>query len=222
MFASLARALRAFADPRFVRLVLVSAFLTLLLFAGALALAEVLLARLPILGSPMVNHALELLAPLLFLFLLAVLGAPVAALFGSLFLDRFAAGVEARDYPGLQPAPAGMAQVAKAGLRLAGLVLGADLLLLPLDIGVPGLGEAASILVNGWLLGREYFEMAALRHVGGAQADALRRAHGWQVFLGGLAISILSVIPVADLVAPLFGTVLMVHLFHRLNRESRE
>ena len=104
-------------------------------------------------------------------------------------------------------------------MSLTLLVLGADLLLLPLDIALPGLGEFLSLIANGWLLGWEYFELAALRHLPVAQADRLRRSHGWQVWGGGVLIALLSEIPLLDLIAPLFGTALMVHLFHRIAQE---
>jgi CysZ protein len=100
------------------------------------------------------------------------------------------------------------------------MVLGADLLLLPLDIALPGLGEFLSLIANGWLLGWEYFELAALRHLPMAEADRLRKSHGWQVWGGGILIALLSEIPLLDLIAPLFGTALMVHLFHHISRQE--
>jgi CysZ protein len=91
---------------------------------------------------------------------------------------------------------------------------------LPFDIALPFVGEAAALLVNGWLLGREYFELAALRHLPQAAADALRRKHRGGLFFAGLLISILSVIPVANLFAPLYGSAFMVHLFRRYQERS--
>jgi CysZ protein len=220
MFASIARALALVFDPRFAGIVLRSVLLTLLLFLVSLVGAEILIASLPALGNPLVNRALELLAPVLFLFLLSTLGAPVAALFGTFFLDRIAGGIEARDYSRTPALPARFWPGLKAGLRLAGMVLGADLLLLPLDIGLPGLGQLLSLIANGWLLGWEYFELAALRHLSAAEADNLRKSHAWQVWGGGIAIAFLSDLPLLDLVAPLFGTALMVHLFHRMLQEQ--
>jgi CysZ protein len=220
MFASIARATRLFFEPGFAGIALRSALLTLLLFLVVLAGAEILIAELPVLGNLQVNRALALLAPVLFIFLLSALGAPVAALFGTFFLDRVASRIEARDYPSKAPLPTRFWPALKAGMRLAGMVLGADLLLLPLDIGLPGLGQFLSLLANGWLLGWEYFELAALRHLPVAQADILRKSHGWQVWSGGILIAFLSEIPLLDLIAPLFGTALMVHLFHRIQRQE--
>ena len=219
MFASIVKALRLVFDRGFAGIALRSALLTLLMFLIALAGAEFLIARLPVLGNVMVNRALELLAPVLFVFLLSAVGAPVAAFFGTFFLDRVAGRIEARDYPERPAQPARFGPALKAGLRLAGLVLGADILLLPLDIALPGMGQFLSLLVNGWLLGWEYFELAALRHLSVGEADRLRKSHAWQVWTGGVLIALLSDVPLLDLIAPLFGTALMVHLFHRISQE---
>jgi CysZ protein len=201
MFASAARAFRLIFAPGFAGIALRSALLSLLLFLIGLAGAEFLIVRLPVLGNPVVNRALELLAPVLFVFLLSALGAP--------------------EYPGLPALPGQFWPGLKVGLRLAGMVLGADVLLLPLDIGLPGIGQLLSLIVNGWLLGWEYFELAALRHLSVRETDALRKSHGWQVWTGGILIALLSDIPLLDLIAPLFGTALMVHLFHRIRLEKK-
>ncbi len=76
-------------------------------------------------------------------------------------------------------------------------------MLLPFDIELPGLGEFASIAANGWLLGREYFELAALRHLSLAEAGALRRENGGAVWAVGVLIALTSMVPLLNLVAPL-------------------
>ena len=216
MFASARRALGLIFDPAFARILIRSVLLTLLLFAALILVSEYLLSFLPVLGSPLVNHVLQLIAPLLLLLSGVVLGPPVAALFASLFLDGLARHIEARDYPGHAAASVPFAQTARAGLRFAGFVLGVNLAIVPLEIGLPGVGEAASLLVNGWLLGREYFELAAMRHLSLQETDRLRAGHVGAVWMAGTMIALGSMIPVAELIAPLFGTALMVHLFHRL------
>jgi CysZ protein len=221
MFASARKAAALIFDPFFRTLVIRSLLLTLLLFVAGLAALEYGISQLPVLGSPVVNEALAWLAPVLFIFALGLLGGPVAALFGSLFSDSLAGRIEGRDYSGDPTARSGSFLITlKTGLRLTGLVLGADIALIPLDIGLPGIGHLATLAVNGWLLGREYFEMAALRHLPLAQADALRKTYGGAVLRAGLLISLLSVIPVLDLIAPLFGTAMMVHLFKRIQHRE--
>jgi CysZ protein len=208
-------------DPAFAGIAAKAVLLTLLLFAVSLALSEYALSWLPMLGNPAVNLFLKLLAPFLFLFGGIVLGPPVAALFASLFLDQVAARIEARDYPGMAARPASFAVTLRAGLKLAALVLGVNLVLLPFDLGLPGLGELLSLGANGWLLGREYFELAALRHMDLTEAGTLRREHGGVVWLGGVLIALASMVPLLNLAAPLFGTALMVHLFHRVASRNR-
>jgi CysZ protein len=216
MFASVSRAAKLIFEPAFAGVLVKALLLSTLLFAVALGLGEYALSRLPVLGSPLVNHFLELLAPFLFLAGGIVLGPPVAALFASLLLDQVAAKIEARDYPDMTARPASFAVTLKAGLKLAALVIGINLVLLPFDFGLPGLGELLSLAANGWLLGREYFELAALRHMDAGEADLLRRTNGGAIWGAGTLIALASMIPAVNLVAPLFGAALMVHLFHRV------
>jgi len=221
MFASIGRALGLFFDPAFFGIVLKSIGLTLILFVALLAGVENGLHLLPILGNPAVNRILEWMAPVLMLIGLFAVGGPVAALFGSLYLDRIADAIEARAYSNDAKAPGTkMTASLGAGIRLAGAVILADVILLPADTFLPGAGQVLTIVVNGFLLGREYFELAALRHVSVKTADALRRRNWASVFGGGLLISALSAIPFADFFAPLFGAALMVHFYKRVAQEK--
>ena len=221
MFASVRRAARLIFDPAFTGVVFKAISLTILLFGAAVALSEYGLSLLPVLSSPLVNKALRWMAPLLFLFGGIALGPPVAALFASLFLDEVASRIEARDYPSWQARPASFARILRAGLKLVALIVGVDLVLLPIDIGLPGVGEVASLAANGLLLGREYFELVALRHMDLEQASQLQRNNSGAVWLAGTLIALSSMVPVVNLVGPLLGTSLMVHLFHRVVQPNR-
>ena len=220
MFASVGRALRSIFDPAFAGIAIKALGLTILLFAAALALGEYLLALLPALGNPAVNRALEWFAPLLFILGGVVLGPPVAALFASLFLDQMAGRIEARDYPGQAARPASFAVTLRAGLKLAALILGVNLVLLPFEIGLPGAGEMLSVAANGWLLGREYFELAALRHLNPKDVRRLRLDNSGTIWACGILVALASMVPLLNLAAPLFGTALMVHLFHRMTERQ--
>ena len=221
MLASLGRALRNLVDGGLFGTLLKSVGLTLLLFVALLAAGEWALSLLPALGSPYVNRALEWMLPILAVFGLFVLGGPVAALFAGLFLDGVAARIEARDYPADGKAPGvpfwtGL----KAGLGLMLAVLGIDLVLLPFDFALPGLAQLVTLLANGWLLGREYFELVALRHVSREEAVALRRRFAARITLAGTLLALLAMIPLLNLIAPLFGTALMVHLFRHIRTRA--
>jgi len=218
MFASVGKAFAMLFDRDFRGILIWTLVLTVALFAGLLAGVEYGLAQLPDLGARWVNWLVELAAPVAVAYLvLFVLGAPVAALIGSLFLDRVAAKVDARFYPNDPRAPGTpFFTGAGANLRLIGLAVLINLGLLAADGETFGLASIAGILLNGWLLGREFFELASLRYLSPRQSDVLRRRNAGKVYAGGLLIAILTVIPGLDLIAPFFGAALMAHLYKRL------
>jgi CysZ protein len=221
MFASLGRAVGNFFDGTLKGVIFKSVLLTLALFAVLGFGMAYGLNHLPTLGAHWVNEILDVVAPVIFILLMIFLGAPVAALFASLFLDEVAKKVEAHaKLPGPATGASFLGNLG-AGARMAVLVLAVNLLLLPVDIELPGVAEVLTVLANGWLLGREYFELAALRHLSRASADALRRRHGGSVFAGGTLIALLSMVPIVNLIAPLFGAAFMVHMFGRYAQEDR-
>ncbi len=67
--------------------------------------------------------------------------------------------------------------------------------------------------LNGYLLGREYYEMPAFRRLQRPVAKQVYAAHRGQLTLGGVLIAILSTIPFVNLIAPILATAFMVHLF---------
>lgn len=144
---------------------------------------------------------------------LALLIAPVTALIAGLFLDDVAEAVERTSYPTEppgRPVPAFPAFI--LSLKFLGVVILGNLIALVLLL-VPGINIAAFFLVNGYLLGREFFEFAAMRHRSEVEAKALRRQHAGTVFLGGLVIAGFMAVPLLNLLTPLFAAAMMVHLY---------
>ncbi len=142
---------------------------------------------------------------------------PVASsVVAGLFLDDVAEKVERTSYPG---DPVGTAQpVVRSilySLRFFAIVLAVNLGALMLLL-VPGVNVVIFFLANGYLLGREYFELAAMRYNSLEEARALRQANAVTVFLAGLLIAPLLLVPVLNLITPVFGTAFMVHLHKRL------
>jgi CysZ protein len=148
---------------------------------------------------------------------LMVLAAPVSSLVAGFFLDEIAAHVEREiDPDGAQGTPAPALEAAMFALRFAGLSVVVNLIALILLLA-PGIGLVAWIGANGYLLGREYFELAALRFHSAAQARAMRRTYALAVFLHGLLIAALVAVPLLNLLTPLFATTLMARLHKRLS-----
>jgi CysZ protein len=221
VFASLGKATANFFDGTLKGVILKSALITFGVFLLLLVAVEYGLSALPQFGPHWIKTSLEVLAPVLIVLLVFYVGAPVAALFASLFLDQVASKVEQRAYPHIASKRGASAyEQAWVGLRFSGLMILLNLLLLPFDIELPGLAELAALLVNGWLLGREYFELVALRHLSGTAARALRARYRGRFFAAGLLLAILTMIPLVNLFAPLFGVALMVHMVQRISEEK--
>jgi CysZ protein len=71
-----------------------------------------------------------------------------------------------------------------------------------------------SVLLNSYLLGREFFESAAGYHIGKAEAKKFRQQHRKIVYGGGFAITIMTLLPVLNMFVPLLAIVWMVHVYH--------
>ena len=151
---------------------------------------------------------------------LALLVAPVTALIAALFLDDVAEIVEAADYPRDPPGqPLPAMRALWLSLKFFAVVILANLVALVLLL-VPGVNIAAFFLVNGYLLGREFFEFAALRFRSEEDARALRRRHAGTVFMAGLVIAAFLAVPLLNLLTPLFAAAMMVHLHKALSARS--
>jgi CysZ protein len=156
------------------------------------------------------------------LFTGAVLLMPaVTALVASFFADEIAELVERTHYPADPPGVAlPLARAATEGVKTALLAVVVYLCALPFLL-FAGAGAVLFFIATAWLLGREYFELAAMRFHSVADAKALRRIHHGTVFTAGLFIAGFVSIPILNLATPLFGTALMVHMYKRLTRGAR-
>lgn len=151
---------------------------------------------------------------------LGFLIAPVSAIFAGLFQDEVAELVDQLDYPADPPGRATpLIPSIWLAVKFAGVIIVGNLLALILLL-VPGINIVAFFLVNGYLLGREFFQFAAMRLTDEAEAKRLRKANGGTVLLGGLLIAGILAIPILNLLTPIFATVFMAHLFKKIHARS--
>jgi CysZ protein len=137
-----------------------------------------------------------------------------------LFADEVIEAVERRHYPDLPPAPGmGLAQSTWGAIRFAMLALALNLLVLPLYL-LPGANAVLYLALNGYLLGREYFEQVAQRRLDWRAVTQLRRVARARLWGAGVLIAALLTIPMLNLVAPVIATCFMVHLFEGLRRRA--
>jgi CysZ protein len=143
----------------------------------------------------------------------------VATMVMGLLLDDVVDAVEVRDYPAAKaPRPTGLAEGAGMGLMSGLQFLGVNLLLLPvyLVLVFTAVGPfLLYLLVNGYLLGQDYMQMVAIRHLGKTREKQFRQANKGLVFSVGVATSLLFLVPFVNLFAPIVGAAMATHLFHK-------
>jgi len=141
----------------------------------------------------------------------------ITSLIASVFVDEVAEHVELEHYPAERPGlalPLGVALT--EGIKTALLTILVYLIALPF-VFFAGAGFLAFFIATAWLLGREYFELAAMRFRSPAEAKAMRKDHAAIIFTAGLIIAAFVSIPIVNLATPLFGMAFMVHMHKRLS-----
>jgi len=145
----------------------------------------------------------------------------VTSFVGSFFVDEIAEQVERTYYPADPPGHAvPLPGALWEGTKTALLSILVYLVCVPFLL-VAGLGAVVFFFATAFLLGREYFELAAMRFHPPEQAKALRRVHAATVFGAGVLIAMFVSIPIVNLATPLFATALMVHVHKRVGGFAR-
>ena len=167
------------------------------------------------------DNVLSFAAVGLMLGLSVFLMVPVASAFTGIFLDDVAEAVEDRHYPGLPPVPRlSIGAMLSDSLAFLGVMLAANLLMLLFYFFSGPLAPVLFWLVNGFLLGREYFQMAAMRRLGREGAIALRKRYGGRIWLAGILMVVPLSIPLVNLLVPILGAATFTHLTHRLQAQA--
>ncbi len=200
--------------------------LSLLLALALLALAwlglTALLAGVRVVGISWIDGALAALGSLAALALAWLLFPALTLLVLGLFLDRILAAIEQQHYPALgPPRRAGLGAALMSALRILALTLVLNLLALPLYL-VPAINFLVYYGLNGYLVGREYFELVALRRMDGAAARTMWRRHRGTLILAGMLVVFLLSLPLVNLVAPVVAAAFMLHLLEALRRGTAE
>ena len=216
MLGDLLRAVRSIGDRRIRGVLWLGiglSIVTLVLLAVAIQAALRVWAET---GYLWLDRAEQLLGLVGTLLLAWFLFPSVVVAVSSLFLDRVVDRVEERYHSHLPaPQPIPLSRSAWAGLRLLGISLLLNLVALPLYL-IPGLNLPLWLLLNGYLVGREYLELVAARRLPPREVGRLRRERATRIWLSGVLIAFLLTIPFVNLVAPVFGAAFMALRFHRL------
>ena len=229
IFKAFFLALGQLGDARFRRVLGLGILLTFVLlvasYAGLLWLVNTLVgqeATLPILGEVRWLNDLLSWSSLLFMILLSVfLMVPVASAITSMFLDEVAQAVEDRYYPELpsvEPVPFG--EALRDTINFLGVLIGANILAILLYVFFAPAALFIFWGLNGFLLGREYFMLAAMRRIGRAGAKQLRAKNTGAIWLAGTLMAIPLTVPFVNLLIPILGAATFTHIYHLLDERG--
>lgn len=216
-------------DPRFRRVLFLGLGLTVGLLFGMyyvfVGVAQWLTpdsVSLPWIGEiTWIDSAISGAGILLMMVLSVFLMVPVASAFTGLFLDEVSEAVEDRFYPSLAKVPGvsimdGLADA----LGFLGVLVLANLLALVFYVLLAPFAPIIFWLLNGFLLGREYFQLVAMRRIGKAKAKVMRRKHILEIWAAGALMAVPLTIPLVNLLIPVLGAATFTHLYHRLSGET--
>jgi uncharacterized protein involved in cysteine biosynthesis len=218
VIAAFLKSFDAFADGRVQRAMWLTVLTALASMVALVVAVVIIVSQIDETGIGWLDRAIDAssiivaVAVAWFLFPVAITG------IGSFFLDGVAAAVEERSFPGLPPPRAvALSEEIWAGLRFTGFALLLNVLLLPAYIALlffPPFYAVVFYGVNGYLVGREYYELVALRRLPPQELRRTWRVRRGRFVLAGAAMAFLLTVPVLNLVAPILATAAMVHLFH--------
>lgn len=220
-----AKAIAQLPDPAFRRVLLIGIGATVGLLVAITWLFTLLLGWLvpDALTLPFVGEVTWLddlasgLGVLSMLGLSVFLMVPVASAFTSLFLEDIADAVEARYYPGLsQPPKVPLSDALRDTFAFLGVLVVANLAAFALYLMFIPLAPLIFWGLNGLLLGREYFQVTAMRRLGREGAAQMRKRHLIKIWIAGVPMAMVLSLPLVNLIIPVIGAAAFTHLYHRL------
>ncbi|MBB04665.1 MAG: hypothetical protein CML03_03975 [Pseudooceanicola sp.] len=225
ILSSFPAAVRQIGDARFRRVLILGLVLTVALLVAVYAAFLGLLqwsvgdeATLPLIGEvTWLNDLLTWSSIGVMLILSVFLMVPVASAITSLFLEDVADAVEARHYPHLPPANRiSFLDGLRDTIAFLGVIIVANLLALIVYVFLAPFALFIFWGMNGFLLGREYFTLAAMRRVGRDRAKVLRRKHFVTIWAAGILMAMPLSVPLVNLIIPILGAATFTHIFNRL------
>lgn len=225
IFTSFSRALAQLPEAAFRRVVLIGVGSTVLLLAVVTWAFTLLVGWLvpeslvlPFVGEiTWLDNLASGLSIVTMIVLSVFLMVPVASAFTSLFLEDIADAVEAKHYAHLPAAPrTSLMDGLRDTLAFLGVIIFANLAALVLYLFFSPFAPLIFWGLNGFLLGREYFQITAMRRLGRDGAARMRKKHIVTIWAAGVLMVVPLTIPIVNLLVPVLGAATFTHLYHAL------
>ena len=141
---------------------------------------------------------------------------PAAGAISSFFIEDVARAVEDRHYPHVTPnASLSFADQISESARFFAIIVVANMIVFLLSFILFPLAPFMYWAVNGYLFGREYFMLVALRHLSRPEAHQVLREKSGVIWMAGILMVMPMSIPFVNLAIPVLGAATFTHLFHR-------
>ena len=225
VISDIEKALNQLSDRKFQKVLWRSIFIAIVLllfpFLGITAFLDWILPEtvsLPWLGELSIHGGLLSLAGIITILALSFLMFPVATLIIGLFLEEISDAVEAKHYPNLPTVKRQkLFPVMIDAFQFIGIMILANIVALLAYVIVPVFALFIFWALNGYLMGREYFQLVAARRIGMKQARRLRKKYFSQIWIAGILVAIPLSIPIVNIIVPILGIAVFTHQFHRLS-----
>lgn len=165
-------------------------------------------------GIPFLGDFLLYGATLAALWGSTILFVPISTIIFALFQDKIMGQIERKYYPEIsQEENIKIATMVFAGIKLLGWSLLINIIIFPVAIfwGSSLFWIPANILITGYLISKEYTEAIGLRKMTFAQTKEVRNNLFWPCWFFGTLGALLFFIPLINLFAAPFITILMLH-----------
>ena len=220
MIVALFKALNQMPDPAFRQAIGRTLLFSLLLFAGLLYAAWWLLSETQLFSWGWLEAIIDVLGWVAGLIAAFVLFPGAALVIISFMLEPVARAVEAKHYPDLgPPRHQPVSEAVWIGLRYATIAVLLNLIFLPLYF-VPVLNVFVFGVLNGYLLGREYFELIAPRRLEPASVRPMWKRYRGRLWIAGMIIALLLSIPFVNWIMPVAAAAFMLHIFEKLRQQD--
>jgi uncharacterized protein involved in cysteine biosynthesis len=214
---ALAKGFAALSNPSVLWVIFVGLALTLVGLVGLWKLMEWLLTGFEFFKWGWANWLVDTFTGVVVFFVVLLMFPAVLLIVTSMFLTYVVRAVEKQHYPHLPPErDIPVIEDIVYMLKFTALIIGVNLLVLPLYLLLPGINFVISWTINGYITGREYYDLVAMRWMGDADRHAVRRRNSGKIFSSGFVMAILMTVPFLNLLMPVVSAAYMTHVFHAL------
>lgn len=214
---ALAKGFAALGNPAVLWVIFASLALTIVGLFGLWKLMDWLLTGFEFFKWGWANWLVDNLTGIVIFFAVLLTFPAVLLIVTSMFLVYVVKAVEKRHYPHLPPAiETSILEDLGYMVKFTVLIIVVNLVALPFYLLLPGINFVISWTINGYITGREYYDLVAMRRMPTADRTALRKRNGGKIFGSGFVMAVLMTVPFLNLLMPVVSAAYMTHVFHTI------